>query len=92
MDGKLGIPISPDGRLFTTAPDFYHDLNAVHELVVAFKRSVNDGDRRWSDALMRVCQDAEDCVGAVEARYKTADATAPQRCEALLRTLNLWED
>ncbi len=28
----------------------------------------------------------------IEARYKAAHATATQRAEALLRTLNLWRD
>lgn len=72
-------------------PDYLNDLNAMHEAVVAFKQTVNDPDRRWSNELMRVIQDHE-CCGAIEARYRTANATALQRAEAFLRALNLWEE
>lgn len=80
-----------DGRVLKKLPDYLNSLDAIHEAVVAFKQTVNDPDRRWSDALMRVIQDHE-CCGAVEARYRTASATAAQRAEALLRTVGRWEE
>ena len=66
-------------------PNYYSDLNACREAETKI------AEKRYSDALMRVIQD-ELCCGAVEARYKTATATAPQRCEALLRTIGRWEE
>ena len=66
-------------------PDYLYDLNAMREVEKLLP------DRQWSDALMRVIQDTENC-GAVEARYKTAKATAAQRAEAYLRTIGKWKD
>jgi len=64
-------------------PHYEEDLNAINEASSWVE------DRKWSDYLMHVIQDKERC-GAVEARYKTAKATALQRAEAFLRTKCKW--
>ncbi len=95
--GVALMGIDPDGdhtggaTEYASVPSYTTDLNAIHEAVVAFKQTVNDPDRRWSNALMLVIQDHE-CCGAVEARYRTANATALQRAEAFLRALNKWKE
>ena len=86
----MGSNPDPDEG-YEAIPSYTTDLNAMHEAVVAFKQTVNDPDRRWSNELMRVIQDHE-CCGAIEARYRTANATALQRAEAFLRTLGKWKE
>lgn len=78
----------PDSKIWWYAhqlPHYESDLNAMHEASLSVEYS------KWSNALMRVIQDQE-CCGAVEARYKTAKATALQCAEAFLRVRNLWVD
>lgn len=60
-------------------PDCPNDLNAMHE---AEKTRFNDGND-WADyfdALQEICWDQNDPI----------TATAAQRAEAFLKTLNLW--
>ena len=78
-------PNDPDGS--GDPPDYLNDLNAMHEAVDCLGIS----DRRWSDVLMNVIRDDPAWTsGAVEARYRTARATAAQRAEAFLRTIGKW--
>lgn len=64
-------------------PDYLNDLNAVHDLLKPerFTPPGNPSKTRFWLELVFVCGSTE----------STAFATAAQRCEALLRTLNLWE-
>lgn len=68
-------------------PDFYHDLNACAEMVKGFNL---EEARKFSDHLKVAIQRDQFINSAVDARYMTANATAPQRCEAFLRTKGLW--
>ncbi len=80
--------------LYHDSPNFLNDLNAMHEAEKLF----SDDRSKWkkySDWLMRLTQEAN--VGlyysdAVNARYRSVNATAAQRCEAFLRTLGLWRE
>ena len=76
---------SPNGKWLFDPPDYCSDLNAVHEL-----------EARLSEAEWRqyYCCVQAAVVGVVIQR--PADiywmhASALQRCEALCRTLGLWE-
>ncbi len=66
-------------------PDYLNDLNAVHELEMKMRGTLeqyhNDPvmHRRWKEYQYYLIQ-----------RYG-ASATAEERCEALLKTLNLWK-
>lgn len=70
----------PAGKGLTQVPDYLNDLNAMHEAEkVLFVR--ND----WSRC------DYEQTLKAMTSSW-CWHATAPQRAEAFLRTLNLWID
>jgi hypothetical protein len=62
-------------------PNYHADLNAMHEA----EKVLTSGDhkRLYFDWLGRLAY-----LGATTREC----ATAPQRCEAFLRTLGLWED
>lgn len=80
---------SPENVLGLGPPDFYRDLNAVHELEARlFPTKVwelSDPDR-WKEYRETLAHIAyREPGGAIR-------ATAAQRCEALLKTLNLWEE
>jgi len=80
MQGKAAVACDP-----------LNDLNAVHELLSILT------DEQWTyywDTLCDVTK-AEKCNdwGKVFTDPKALlRATAAQRCEAILRTLNLWDD
>lgn len=78
-------------------PNFYNDLNAVHE---AEKRLTPEQEEQyvsWLGALI-MAEAYEDTTSArwsksnLSSTDSTYRATAPQRCEALLRTLDLWKE
>lgn len=65
-------------------PNYLNDLNAMHEAEkVLLKKGVDERDWGSCEAYRRelVCLIREDCVFY---------ATAPQRAQAFLKTLNLW--
>jgi hypothetical protein len=59
--------------------DYLSDLNAMHE---AEKVLTDEQDREYRGKLVEVCGSLADALCA----------TAAQRAEAFLRTLNLWTD
>ena len=60
-------------------PDYLNDLNAMHE---AEKVLTDEQKREYRICLFRLC----DCYAGREVH-----ATAAQRAEAFLKTLNLWK-
>lgn len=70
-------------------PDYYNDINAMHE-------AENGLDEEQRDELMRkvyVLLDVEGTdTGDTYPDYKLYHATAPQRAEAFLRTIGKWRD
>ena len=89
---------SPDHRKYATVwvkggyggdplPDYLNDLNAMHEAekVLNMVRRV-----QYSNELRRLIIHRSPVVSCDE--YELVHATAAQRAEAFLRTLNLWED
>lgn len=80
-------------------PDYPNDLNAVHEL----EKKLNPQQEsiyveRLSALIMSEAYRMEDDANnrwlksELSSTDSTYRATASQRCEALLRTLNLWKD
>mgnify|MGYP003453876204 CR=1 FL=1 len=67
----------PDNPFFSTIPDYLNDLNAMHE---AEKLRII-GTEHESDYCMYLYENAHQCF-----------ATAAQRTEAFLKTLNLWTE
>jgi hypothetical protein len=83
--GWFGSDINGDS---VDVPDYLNDLNAMHSAV----EHAEIDDRRWSTALMNVIRDDPAWTsGTVEARYRTAKATASQRAEAFLKTIGKWK-
>ena len=71
--------------------DYPNDFNAMHE---AEKWIKPQQWRVYSDKLMGAVRDADLTLNGsnIEARYKSAHATAHQRCEAFLRTIGKWKE
>ena len=69
----------PDGG--DCLPDYLNDLNAMHE---AEKVLTDRQTRTYTANLWRMTHYAK--------IFSSIHATAPQRCEAFLRTLGLWEE
>ena len=63
-------------------PDYLNDLNAMHEAekVAINHGKLNQDDYLYFDTLVSVCLQAH-----------PFNATAVQRAEAFLKTLNLWK-
>lgn len=73
---------------FQDAPNYFHDLNDIHEAEKLIKGIgvpfTDDQAKEWFDHLIWVCY-------MDEKHTFTACATAAQRAEAFGLTLNLWE-
>jgi len=67
-------------------PDYLNDLNAMHE---AEKKLHLNQRNNYIDQLFRVCEKAQRMASVPGWLIPTA--TAAQRAEAFLRTLNLWK-
>ena len=66
-----------------TLPDYCNDLNAMHTV----EQSLTDEMKReYIKQLVAVVNESE------WSKWPTAHATATQRAEAFLRTLDKWED
>lgn len=79
---KRGLPNWP----YVTVPDYLNDLNAMHEAEKGLlKTKVKSYLRN-----LRACTGMDYFEEVTEFRYVTA--TAAQRAEAFLKTLNLWNE
>lgn len=73
-------------------PDYPTDLNACHEMVSVMTPAQRG--RMAMELYLKIpgaIQHDNDTVNE-SALADLINATAPQRCEAFLRTLNLWTD
>lgn len=66
-------------------PDYLNDLNAVHEL----EEKLNDEEHLWF--RMKLWDVVIESTNEDRWDRSFISATAAQRCEALLKTLNLWK-
>jgi len=78
--------VTPDGRhLCGYYPDYLNDLNAMHE---AEKMLTDEQDLEYSESLEQVVGARFNSNNGEDMR-RLRSATAAQRAEAFLRTLNL---
>lgn len=82
----VGKPPDPEAQNLQKVPDYLNDLNAMNEAVESLDRFDKS---LYHSALQRVVGIAN--TSNDEPRYAT-EATAAQRAEAFLRTLDLWEE
>lgn len=87
-----GLPIlaaiHPELRLLQAVPDYLNDLNAMH--TAEAKLHGREQLERWNDSFYGVGRDAG--LTSDNVSDWPMHATAAQRAEALLRTLNLWTE
>lgn len=67
-------------------PDYLNDLNAVHLL----EKKLPDKHKRSYAFILAQVLDTTPTVD-LDDQFLNIHATATQRCEALLKTLNLWK-
>jgi hypothetical protein len=67
-------------------PDYTHDLNAVSKVEAKLT-----GDQ-WLEYVLRLSGESDEGIWRAEHAITIARSTAAQRCEALLKTLNLWSE
>jgi hypothetical protein len=85
-DGSLiGKPKNEQGPM-DEIPDYCNDLNAMHE---AENHLPSDKKEDYWYQLYENCR--RSVFSRVEDNYKMLHATAAQRAEAFLRTINKWE-
>jgi hypothetical protein len=84
LELKGGVVFGTSGSL----PDYPNDLNAMHE---AEKTLDDDLDLDYSENL-EIATGARWGANNSYDMSKYRSATARQRCEAFLKTLNLWEE
>ena len=82
--------MSPKGRIvpFDDIPDYLHDLNAMHEMEKTLTKSQRVAYEGTLTAMWWACAQK----GGETSSWMHIHATAAQRAEAFLRTLNLWKD
>jgi len=81
---------------FLRYPDYYHDLNEIHEVVCGLTDDqFEDYVPRLKDitgAMLDVYADSIWIEGNLADYRVMHQATAAQRCEAYLRTIGKWRD
>lgn len=76
----------PTGEFYSVPPDYFHDLNAMHEA----ECGINENCQAIYEAeLYRVCGVNPQTIFAKDT-FKMFCATAAQRAEAFGKALNLW--
>jgi hypothetical protein len=79
----------PNDSQILPLPDYFNDLNAVHELEKTIERLCKEGDYWFHLRELCAFPDAESDWNKVYF-FTAVHATAAQRCEAIGKTLNLW--
>lgn len=83
VDGFMMKPPGPTHRHGVPPPDYLNDLNAMHEA----ENSLAGKRPDYRRTLACIFTDHPD-----DGYFLAITATAAQRAEAFLRTLNLWDD
>jgi hypothetical protein len=86
--GRPPCSISNQDRV----PNFLLDLNAVHEVIGYCRQNYTDMDKEpfWCDGQYSVEMHSVCNVNHWDSSLPLIDATARQRCTAILKTLNRW--
>ena len=86
----------PNGNWFMVPPNYCSCLNAVRELELKLRAAPGTyqpgGIYHYVDELRKLAGVDSDCDFNEGDVFEFMTATPQQRCEALLRTLGLWED
>lgn len=72
-------------------PNYLTDLNAMHDaekVLYADQAKSN----RYAEFILDILEIPTPFIGTARCAFLTNHATAAQRAEAFLRTLNLWQD
>jgi hypothetical protein len=88
-DGETRLPKQWHrvGADFHGLPDYLNDLNAMHEAEKGLDVALRDA---YFDHLWNICDKAQRM--APVSRWLVPNATARQRAEAFLRTVERWVD
>ena len=84
---KLGRVYFPESFSIPMYPNYPDDLNACHEAV----ESLGIDGEEWAVALWKVTVGGKPITDR-KAMLLFSNATAPQRCEAMLRVWGLWKE
>ena len=83
---------TPKGSERTKLPDYYHDLNAIHEVEAGLDDDAHAKYRAWLAAVVSLRTDTKMFLMSKNEYRLWFSATAPQRCEAYLRTIGKWKE
>ena len=95
---KNGVIAFPESYSIPRFPDYPNDLNAMHEAEKMLNLKYHDTRTKYYMFLMRSVKRITNCDSMhwseieVDYIYACIHATASQRAEAFLRTLNLWKE
>ena len=79
-------------RISPSCPDYCNDLNAMHDAIQSLDHATRvHSFRRALAKAVGVLQDP-DWESSLSLLDKLTNASARQRAEAFLRTMNLWEE
>lgn len=85
-------PNSPHSvQPLSTIPNYLNDLNAMHEAVSSTFRDASI-QLEYSRALIQVIKSNSPLGKMFFSDFDLVNATAAQRAEAFLKTLNLWTE
>jgi hypothetical protein len=83
--GNFNWFLNGENQDVVSCPDYLHDLNAMHEVERQLMQAQPHLRKSYRNALIDASGDSADTFQ----RYWMA--TAAQRAEAFLKTLNLWK-
>ena len=87
---QMWMGLNPDSDEFEQLPDYLTDLNAMHEAEKVLSPATQParGESQWSEYLGWLGYCGKNKTHVV---YGCVTATAAQRAEAFLRTIEKWE-
>lgn len=93
INGMLGYPVlvyggDKTGRGKKSVPDYPNDLNAMHEA----EKTLNwENQKRFGRTLWKIVEPSYRNINEGTGPFRLAHASAAERAEAFLKTLNLWK-
>lgn len=96
-DPECGVWFPPSGEPALEVPNFYASLDAVHEVALKLSDVSYTGKdgQQWTercDFMAHLERIVIRDTKVDQCNFEFYNATAPQRCEAILRTLGLWKE
>jgi hypothetical protein len=87
-----GWCMGPDGEPIITPPNYHGDLNAIQEAVAESFTSNESLDAFAENLAVVIFGSYPDALLRYSDAAMMVNATAPQRCEAYLKTIGKWRD